>query len=73
MRVLGIDDLDPDGVPILIAWDRMRVGDSVFIPCVNTSAARKQLKGVFARRGWQSRVRILDENHIWGLRIWRVT
>lgn len=72
MGVLKLDDLDPDGVPIFVEWDRMRLGDSLFIPCLNTTAAMKQVRAVFARRRWNMRVQIRTENHIWGLRIWRI-
>ena len=34
--VLKVDDLNPDGVRIVVKWDDMVVGASVFIPCVKT-------------------------------------
>lgn len=71
MAVLQIDNLDPDGAQIVVLWDTMRVGDSVFIPCVNTTAAVKQVRGVFERRQWEFESRVRIENNIWGIRIWR--
>lgn len=73
MGVLKVDDLDPDGVPIFIDWDTMRVGASVFIPCINTSSALKQCRKVFARRGWRMRAVICEHHRILGVRIWRIT
>lgn len=32
MKPLRLDDLDPDGVKIIVKWDKMVVGASVFIP-----------------------------------------
>ena len=40
--VLKISDLNPDGVRIIVAWDELVVGASVFIPCINTEEAMKQ-------------------------------
>ena len=71
MPVLKLEDLDPDGVPIFVNWDAMRVSDSVFVPCINTTAAIKQCGRVFARRGWQHRVVICEHHCILGVRIWR--
>jgi hypothetical protein len=61
----------PDGVPIFVDWGAMRVGGSVFIPCVNTSSAIKQARGVAKRREWEIRVAISIERSILGVRIWR--
>jgi len=71
MGILKIDDLSPDGVPLFVDWDAMHVGCSVFVPSINTSSTITQVKGVFARRGWQIRVVITAERYILGVRIWR--
>lgn len=71
MGVLKIDDLHPDGVPVFVDWDAVRVGTSFFVPCINTSAAIKQVKGVFGRRGWTMRIHITAERNILGVRFWR--
>lgn len=73
MGVLKIDDLDPDGVPIFVDWDAMSVGGSVFIPCISTSSALRQVRKVFGRRAWGLRAVITEENRILGVRIWRTT
>ena len=73
MGVLKLDDLHPDGVHIVVEWGALRVGSSFFIPCLNTTDAKKQIKGVFARRGWTMRIYIGAENDVWGIRVWRIT
>ena len=37
--MLRLDDLDPDGVKVVVDWGKMVVGASVFIPCINTQKA----------------------------------
>jgi hypothetical protein len=56
MGVLKLDDLDPDGVHIVVDWGALQVGSSFFVPCLNTTAAKKQIKTAFSRRGWKMRV-----------------
>jgi hypothetical protein len=73
MEVLRLDDIGPDGVRMIIDWDKMLPKDSVFIPCLNVAKAHKQLCPIFARRGWNLRVHVRVENNILGLRIWRYT
>jgi hypothetical protein len=71
MGVLTLDQIGPDGVLVVVDWDAMKVGSSVFVPCINTTEALKQVGGIFTRRGWEMRVVIRAENDIWGVRIWR--
>lgn len=72
MGALKIDDIAPDGVHIVVDWSVVRAGSSFFVPCINTSAAKKQVKAVFERRGWKMRCAIRPENKLWGIRIWRI-
>jgi hypothetical protein len=71
MEVLRLDDVGPDGVRFIVEWGQVRVGDSVFIPCLNVALADKQIRAIFARRQWELRVQVRTENHILGVRIWR--
>jgi hypothetical protein len=71
MGVLRDEDLAPDGVLLVVHWDAMKVGDSIFVPCINTTSAIKTARIVFNRRGWHIRLKIGAHNHIWGVRIWR--
>ena len=72
MGVLKTDDIFPDGIHVVVDWDQIKVGSSVFIPCIDTTCARQQVKKVFAKRGWSARCRIGIESGTWGVRIWRV-
>ena len=44
--MLRIDDLNPDGVRIVVNWDEMVTSSSIFVPCVNTDAAKEQIKAI---------------------------
>lgn len=72
MGVLTLDQVAPDGLLLVVNWGNMGVGASVFLPCIDTTLALKQVGGIFDRRGWRMRVAIRPENQIWGLRIWRI-
>ncbi len=65
------DDLNPDGVKVVVVWERMVVGASVFIPCVNTLRATHQAKGIAELKSWRIEVRTRIENKMFGVRIWR--
>lgn len=66
-----LDLINPDGVEIVIPWDALVPGDSVFFPCINTDEGKAQVKSQFCYRGWECVVRAQIEHDIWGLRIWR--
>ena len=71
MKPLRLDDLDPDGVKIIVKRDKFVVGASVFIPCINTEKAKKQLKRVASLKQYQISIQIRIENGMWGVRTWR--
>jgi hypothetical protein len=71
--VLKIDDLDPDGVRIVVDWIQFDSGASVFIPCINTEQAKKQVEVIAKRKNWVIKTQIRVETDCLGLRIWRVT
>ena len=70
-KPLKIDDLTPDQVKIVVDWDSVVVGASVFIPCVNHVKARKQLLGIAQRKNWDVEIRLRIENGMFGVRMWR--
>ena len=73
MSVVKLDDLNPDGVHIVVKWEDMVVGSSVFIPCINTDKAIQQLKTIFVnRKGWDIRAKGVIENPHVGVRVWRI-
>ena len=69
--MLKVHDLDPDGVRIVVNWDKMQVNASVFIPCVNVNKAKKQAKNVTKLKGWKIVTRVVVEDNKLGLRVWR--
>lgn len=64
--------MSPDGVHIDVPWDTLRVGYSLFIPCINTERAKVQVKEVFAVRGWKPKIADRIEKRCLGIRVWRV-
>jgi len=70
-KPLKVDDLNPDKVKVVVQWDAMVVGASVFIPCIDTEKAKQQLEKIAAFKSWQVAVRVRIEDKMFGLRIWR--
>ena len=69
--VLKISDLNPDGVRIIVAWDELVVGASVFIPCINTEEAMRQAAKIVVEKDFKTEARVVVEDEILGIRIWR--
>ena len=69
--VLKKDDLNPDGIRIIVKWDEMVAGASVFIPCINTEEAVKQAAKIMADKSYKTEMKVAIENKILGIRIWR--
>lgn len=65
------NDLNPDGVRITISWDNMSVGASIFVPCLNTEKASRQIKAITNEKGWQIKQKVRIEDGKLGLRVWR--
>jgi len=73
MAILKKYDLNPDGVRIIVNWDDMVTGSSVFILSVNTQAALSQIKKVMNDKGWEYQMQIRVEDDKLGVRVWRLT
>jgi hypothetical protein len=73
MAILRKNDLNPDGVRIIVNWDNMVTGSSVFILSVNTQEALSQIKGVMNDKGWKYQMQIRVEDEKLGVRVWRLT
>jgi hypothetical protein len=69
---LHFDDLSPDGVRILIDWGKIKVGMSIFVPCVNTVELIAQVQEIADKRLWYMECRPRIENGKWGVRFWRI-
>ena len=66
-----VDDLNPDGIKVIVAWERMSVGASVFIPCVNTLQAKYQARKIAELKSWRMITRVRIEAGMFGVRTWR--
>tara|TARA_R100000544_G_scaffold34665_1_gene21527 strand:- start:124 stop:345 length:222 start_codon:yes stop_codon:yes gene_type:complete len=73
MAILKKNDLNPDGVRIIVNWDDMVAGSSVFILSVNTQEALSQIKNVMNEKGWKYQMQIRVEDEKLGVRVWRLT
>ena len=73
MAILKKYDLNPDGVRIIVNWDNMVAGSSVFILSVNIQEALSQIKGVMNDKGWEYQMQIRVEDEKLGVRVWRLT
>lgn len=71
--VKRVNDLDPDGIRIIVPWGELRVGGSVFVPCIDTDVCEKQVQGVAKRLGMTLTCKRRIETPYLGLRIWRTT
>lgn len=71
MGALRTYDIAPDGVRIVIDWNKFVVGSSMFIPCINTTAAVRQITTITNDRLQQITTKIVIENDLLGVRVWR--
>jgi hypothetical protein len=62
----------PHGVEIVLMWHLLDVGASFFVPCINTSKAKREIKRQASVRDYGIEIRCRIENGIHGLRVWRV-
>ncbi len=47
------------------------IGASVFVPCINTALATKELKRIVGSKGWESETQVRIEDNKLGVRLWR--
>ena len=71
--ILKTDDLNPDGVRVVVDWDKMVINASIFVPCINTEEAQSQIKRITAEKDWRVEARVTIEDAKLGLRVWRIT
>lgn len=70
--ILKSNDLNPDGVRIVVDWDNMVTSSSVFILCINTQEAIEQVKNIAKSKDWTLETHVRIENGKLGVRIWRI-
>ena len=61
-----------EGVSYSIDWSRFYTGQSFFVPCIDHKAARAAVKEVTNRLGIRVEIRVVIEDGVKGLRVWRV-
>lgn len=57
-EVLRVHDINPDGVQVALRWDAFVVGASIFVPCINTDLAIKQLTKITDNKAQQVTIKI---------------
>jgi len=70
-RVMGTNEIDPDGIIVTLPLTLLEPGMSVFVPCVNVTEAMKQITRATRANDIPIRQKIVVEDHILGVRIWR--
>lgn len=63
--------ISPDGFPLRVSLDKLEVGMSIFVPCVNTNRAKRQCKSYAKKNGMELVLAVRVENGLYGLRLWR--
>lgn len=66
------DVVAPDGLPIVIEWEMLEVGTSVFIPAVNLTKLLLQVQDVTKRKRMTVKGYPRIEAGKYGMRFWRV-
>ena len=64
--------INPDGIEVYIPFKEWKPGLSVFVPALNVSKLKQQIKDAFKDRGWKPLMVECIEGGRLGVRIWRV-
>lgn len=64
--------VEVDGLQYSVDWRAMRLGWSVFIPCLDVEAGRKALHTDARAHNRKIAVQIVIEGGVQGIRAWRV-
>jgi hypothetical protein len=70
--ILRTNDINPDGIRIAINWDAFVVGASIFVPCINTKLAVRQLEVITNDNDFKCCSVVRVENNKMGVRLWRM-
>jgi hypothetical protein len=60
-----------DGIAYELNWKEFTIGSSFFIPCLGVTAAKERIERKMARLGFAVIVKVVVEDNIRGLRVWR--
>lgn len=61
-----------DGVHYDINWPEFTVGSSFFVPCIHDKEARARIEAKMQRLGYRVVIKVVIEDEIRGLRVWRI-
>ena len=60
-----------DGVTYELDWREFTIGSSFFIPCVGVTTGKQLIERKMVRLGYAVIVKIVIEDNVKGLRVWR--
>ena len=60
-----------EGVPLHINWIKFKTGDSFFLPCLQCKKLINEIKYKADKAGVSIVLKIVIENNIKGVRVWR--
>jgi acetyl/propionyl-CoA carboxylase alpha subunit len=55
-----------------VAWKRFKKGTSFFVPCIRLEEGKESVKTVAKRLGYRVAIKVVIEDGIKGLRVWRI-
>lgn len=71
-RVIRTNDLNPDGLRVVLDWGALSPGTSMFVPCINTTVALEQAKRITKKLDYDVILKVVIESKKLGIRIWRI-
>ena len=60
------------GINFEIDWSKFKPGKTFFIPCLDTDSAKKEATRIFKRLQYSVEMRVVIEDGVKGLRVWRI-
>ena len=60
------------GIEFDVNWDKFIPSASFFIPCLNTKEAKRVLRIACKERKYKTRMKVVIENKVRGVRVWRL-
>ncbi len=63
--------INVDGVKYRVNWDAFTNGRSVFIPCLKCAQLKKDVKQLARKLRYKIVMKVLVQDNVRGLRIWR--
>ena len=61
-----------EGVNYHLHWPKFKIGTSFFVPCLNDADARQRIETKMSRLGYATLIKLVVEDGIRGLRVWRI-